>query len=75
MEEAKRVLRTVENELMTVPGVIGVGVGESKGRPCINVYVHQWNEELDEEIPAEVKGVPVVIVEAGVGSSRSREGL
>jgi hypothetical protein len=74
MEKARRVLRTVENELMTIPGVIGVGVGESKGRPCINVYVNKWSAEIDEEVPAEVKDVPVVIVEAGEVSSRSGEG-
>ncbi len=74
MDEAKRVLRTVENDLMTIPGVIGVGVGRTQGRPCIQVYVAKWSAELEEEVPAEVKGIPVVMVEAGEVRAREKEG-
>ena len=40
-------------------GVVGTGVGECDGEPCIKVFVRQKTAELQEEVPREVEGYPV----------------
>ena len=35
----KEVLKRHTDELMSVPGVVGVAEGEFQGRPCIKVFV------------------------------------
>jgi len=40
-----------EAELMAVPGVVGVGIGERHGREVIVVYVEKKDAKMEHEIP------------------------
>jgi hypothetical protein len=48
-------------ELMALPGVVGVYVGEKNGTPCIKVMVIEETPELKQRIPRQLEGHPVVI--------------
>ena len=50
---------------MAIPGVVGTGIGESKGKPCIRVFVARKTEELEKKLPSQVEGFPVIIEETG----------
>jgi len=54
------------NELMAVPGVTGVAVGElDDGTPCILVLVVEESAEMDRRIPKTLEGHPVRIMVSG----------
>ena len=67
------VLKAHTDEWMAVPGVVGVGIGETNGRPCIRIFVTQKTEALAEKIPDRVEGFPVRIDEAGEFRARGQE--
>lgn len=48
-----------ESELMAVAGVVGVGIGECQGQPCIKVYLADESSNLRPEIPTQLNGYPV----------------
>ena len=47
----KEVLKRYTDELMAVPGVVGIAEGESMGRPCIKVFVVDRNSKFAERDP------------------------
>jgi hypothetical protein len=51
--------------LMALPGVVGVGVGEREGAPCLRVFVARRTPEIATAIPAELGGYPVEVEETG----------
>ncbi len=60
------VISRYEDQLMSIEGVVGVGIGEtSTGEPCIKVYVIEKTPELEEVIPKELEGYTVEIEEVG----------
>ncbi len=52
-------------ELMQIAGVVGTGIGESDGRPCIIVLVSRRTRALERAIPSAIDGYPVRIDEVG----------
>lgn len=52
------------DRLMSRPGVVGVGVSESEGAPCLKVYLAVTTDELTAEIPTSFRGYPVVVEES-----------
>jgi hypothetical protein len=64
------VQRQHEDQLMAVPGVVGVGVGECAGEPCLKVLVEARTPELEEAIPSELDGYQVEFEETGVIQSQ-----
>jgi len=48
-----------EAELMAIDGVVGVGIGECRGKPCIKVYLENDSEELKRQIPSQLGGFKV----------------
>ena len=48
-----------EVELMGLPGVIGVGIGDCDGRPCIKVYTEVPTLEVAPSVPETLDGHPV----------------
>jgi hypothetical protein len=58
-EEILEVKNRHEDELMAINGVVGVGIGECNGLPCIVVYLEDDSEELKSRIPEWVEGFPV----------------
>jgi hypothetical protein len=66
MRDINDVMKTHVNELMALPGVVGVFIGAlDNGTPCIKVMVVKATPELEKKIPRDLEGHPVVIVETG----------
>ena len=62
------VLRDHDQELMAIPGVVGVYVGllDDNRTSCLKVMVIQKTPELERKIPKSLEGYPVVLDETGV---------
>ncbi|HMQ53570.1 MAG TPA: hypothetical protein PKE64_16035 [Anaerolineae bacterium] len=54
-----------EAQLMSLPGVVGVGIGECEGKPCLKVLVERKTPELERQIPSELEGFKVELEESG----------
>lgn len=67
--------QAAEADLMRLPNVVAVGIGEKAGREVITVFVERKVPEAqlgpDEMIPKAVQGYPVEVEEAGVVTSES----
>lgn len=50
---------------MAIPGVIGTGMGQHKGKPCILIFTASNTEQVRRRIPSTVEGYPVVIQHTG----------
>jgi hypothetical protein len=61
----EQVLNERTNEWMAIPGVVGVAIGEFKGKPCIRVFTSINPQKLQAKIPSTVEGYPVIIEETG----------
>ncbi len=61
----EEVLKEHTEELMSIPGVVGIGQGLCNGKPCIKVFVIERTPELEQEIPSSLEGYPVMIEETG----------
>lgn len=49
------------DELLSIPGVVGVGRGEQDSKPCITVLV----ERSSVELPSELDGYAVSVIQSG----------
>lgn len=75
MNRAREVKRRHETELMSIPGVLSVGVGHRKkeprngDEPCILLSVLDLvrfrQQTREDELPGEIEGVPVDVIEVG----------
>ena len=61
----KEVLRKYTDDLMSIQGVVGIGEGLCKDKPCIKIFVIRKTSELEEKIPKELEGHPVKVEETG----------
>jgi len=59
------VLKDHTDWFLSLPGVVGTGIGECDGKPCIKVLVDKNTEELARTIPKTLGGFPVITVETG----------
>ena len=50
---------------MKIPGVIGIGEGESHGKPCLKVFIKHHSKIIKKKIPKVAGGYKVVLVETG----------
>ncbi|MDA1257791.1 MAG: hypothetical protein O3C10_08105 [Chloroflexi bacterium] len=53
------------DSLMALPGVVGVGIGEHGGEPCIRVMVDTATPTIRAGIPDQLSGYPVIVDETG----------
>ena len=62
------VLRDHDEELMEIPGVVGVAIGllPDEETLCLKVMVIEETEDLKKRIPKTLEGHPVVVEESGV---------
>ncbi len=63
--EIEQVLARHEQELMRIPGVNGVGIGERQGNPVLLVMLDRSASQLPVTIPRQLEGFPVEIEEIG----------
>jgi hypothetical protein len=56
-----------EDELMSIPGAVGTGIGaaDQPGQPAIVVYIKKMTLEAQAAAPKEVEGMPVKLIENG----------
>lgn len=66
----KEVLRIQAHKLMAVPGVVGVGEGESEGKPCIMVFVIDGEAKSLRDLPQSLEGYLLKIEESGQFQAR-----
>ena len=59
------VLKEHTNELMSIPGVVGIAQGLCDSKPCIKVFVIKRTQQLDQKIPNVLEGYPIVVEETG----------
>jgi hypothetical protein len=59
------VLKKNTDFLLSIPGVTGVAIGESEGKPCILVLVAKKDDPAIAKIPSQLEGFPVVVEETG----------
>lgn len=62
IEEAQQELTP---QVMSLPGVVGIAIGECEGKPCIKVLVASKTRELMGKIPPTFKGYKVTVDEVG----------
>jgi hypothetical protein len=55
------VVERATDALMAIPGVVGVGIGESAGRPVILVMVDELSPALEEALPQRLGGFDVQV--------------
>ena len=48
-----------ETELMAIEGVVGVGIGECEGEPCVKVLLENESSDLKQRIPTQLDGYVV----------------
>jgi hypothetical protein len=65
------VLEKYRAQLMGVPGVVGVGMGDKDGQPVIKVFVRhkvpQSSTQPQQGIPATLDGVEVEVIDTAGG--------
>ena len=59
------VLQQNTDQLMQIPGVVGVAQGLLNEKPCIIVYVVEKTSEINQKIPQQLSNFPVDIIESG----------
>jgi len=60
------VMESHVDELMAVPGVVGVAIGAlDDGKPMIRVMVVEKSTVIDEKIPTTLEGYPVRVTVSG----------
>ena len=59
-----------EAELMRIPGVVGVGVGQCDEQACIKVLVERQTPEVAAVVPTNLEGIRVVLEEIGQVSAQ-----
>ncbi|HSK15407.1 MAG TPA: hypothetical protein VK915_04490 [Gaiellaceae bacterium] len=72
----EEVLRRQEQELLSLPNVVAVGIGERAGEPAIAVFVTRKVPESelapDDLVPRSLDGYPVDVAEIGVVETEER---
>ena len=66
------VLKEHTNELMSIPGVVGVAQGLCGKKPCIKVFVVEMTPGLDKKIPKNLNGYAVSVEETGEIKARKQ---
>ena len=65
----EEVLDANRTALMATPGVVGVGIGQADGRPCIKVFVENISDAA-ARVPSSLEGYAVVIEVTGFFMAR-----
>ena len=59
------VLKEHTDQWMSIPGVVGTGVGACEGTPCIRIFVAKKTPELLQKLPSKLEGFVVDVEETG----------
>lgn len=61
----EQVLDAHTHEWMSLSGVVGTGIGEFEGRPCIKVFLAGETPGLAGKIPSTLEGYRVILEQTG----------
>ena len=61
----EQVLRAHTDDWMSIPGVVGTGIGERNGQPCIRIFVTRKTPQLLQRLPTTADSFGVDVVESG----------
>lgn len=61
----EKVLERQSAAWMSIPGVVGTGIGTCDGVRCLKVFVVERTPEIESRIPAGVEGYPVRVEVTG----------
>ncbi len=61
MEKVLEIKEKYQNELLKIPGVVGVGIGKRNDDLVIRILVSKNDEELLEKLPVSLEGVDVIV--------------
>jgi hypothetical protein len=64
-ETIEAVLSQFTRRWMSIQGVVGTGIGEQDGSPCIRVFVTRYTRHIEREIPQKAGGFPVIVELSG----------
>ncbi|MCI4371664.1 MAG: hypothetical protein L3J78_03345 [Thermoplasmata archaeon] len=70
MATAEAVKRKHEAHLMSLRGVVGVGIGRKEGRDYICVYVKDNDPKILAAVPRTLEEIPVEIIVSGPFTAR-----
>ena len=59
------VIKRHSDRLMSIPGVVGVAEGESRGKPCLRVFIADSDSTLLKRLPSSLEGYLVQVEESG----------
>ena len=66
VRDINEVMNSHVDELMSIPGVVGVAVGELDDKtPCILVLVVEESDEINRKVPKKLEGHPVRLFVSG----------
>lgn len=66
----EEVLAEHTEEWMSMPGVVGTGIGACDGEPCIKVFVAHSTDELRQTIPDQVEDFVIRLEVTGAFQAR-----
>jgi hypothetical protein len=55
----EQVKQKYESDLLSIDGVVGVGISECENKPCIKVYLENESLNLKQQIPKQLDGFKV----------------
>lgn len=55
----EQVKEQYESDLLSINGVVGVGIGKCEDQPCIKVYLENESPNLKKQIPKQLDGFKV----------------
>ncbi len=61
----EQVLEDNTDQWLAIPGIEGMGIGLSEGKPCIRIFTSSKIQNMQDKIPSTVEGYPVIIEETG----------
>ncbi len=76
MNNIETVKQKHEDQLMRLPNVTGVGIGEKEGKPVIKVFVERKVPESElqpqEIVPKSIEGCETDVEEIGIVTAQSQ---
>jgi hypothetical protein len=63
--QIEEVLHNHTSQLMAIPGVTGVGIGEKAGKPVLLIMVKALTQELKKQLPSQLAGIPIQVEVVG----------
>ena len=61
----EEVVSEISDQWMAIDGVSGVGQGKIGDKDCVEVFVTTKTRKIENAIPSEFKGFPVILREVG----------